>query len=83
MVRTGGLAYAIDVTKPIGSRISDLRLVRNGQPLEASRDYAVAGWASVNEGTQGPPIWDVVFAHLQKRGTVAPGEATHVRVTGT
>ena len=83
MVRAGGLAYAIDVTKPIGSRISDLRLVRNGQPLEASRDYAVAGWASVNEGTQGPPIWDVVFAHLQKRGTVAPGEATHVRVTGT
>ena len=82
MVRAGGLAYTIDLGKPINHRIGDLRMVKTGQPLEASREYIVAGWASVNEGTQGPPIWDVVFAHLQKRGTVAPGEATHVRVTG-
>jgi sulfur-oxidizing protein SoxB len=82
MVRVGGLGYTIDVTQTMGRRISDLRLTRTGQPLEAARDYTVAGWASVNEGTQGPPIWDVVFAHLHKRGTVAPGEATHVRVTG-
>lgn len=82
MVRAGGLAYAIDVAKPIGHRISDLRLLKSGQPLEASRDYTVAGWASVNEGTQGPPIWDVVFAHLAKRQTVAPSEASHVRVSG-
>ena len=44
-----------------GSRISDLTLLRTGQPIEAAKDYAVAGWASVNEGTEGPPIWDVVM----------------------
>ncbi len=31
----------------------------------------MAGWASVNEGTQGPPIWDVVGGYLTKQKTVA------------
>jgi sulfur-oxidizing protein SoxB len=82
MVRVGGVSYAIDVAKPIGNRISDLKLLRTGQPLEAAKDYTVAGWASVNEGTEGPPIWDVVMDHIQKQKTVAPPEATHVRVQG-
>ena len=82
MVRVGGLAYAIDVGKPMGGRISDLMLLRTGQPLDPGRDYTVAGWASINEATEGPPIWDVVFEHLRRRETVAPREATHVRVTG-
>jgi sulfur-oxidizing protein SoxB len=82
MVRVGGLSYAIDIAKPIGSRIGELKLLRTGEPLEASREYVVAGWASVNEGTEGPAIWDVVFDHLAKRKTVAPQEASHVKVTG-
>lgn len=82
MVRVGGVSYAIDIGKPIGSRIGDLKLLRTGQPLEPSKEYIVAGWASVNEGTQGPPIWDVVFAHLKRRGVVAPTQAFHVKVTG-
>jgi sulfur-oxidizing protein SoxB len=82
MVRVGGLAYAIDVAAPMGRRIRDLTLQRTGRPLEAAKEYAVAGWASVNEGTQGPPIWDVVFAHLADRKVVAPWEAGHVKVVG-
>jgi sulfur-oxidizing protein SoxB len=82
MVRVGGVSYAIDIGQPAGRRITDLKLVRTGQSIEAGRDYTVAGWASVNEGTKGPPIWDVVFDHLKKRGTVAPTEATQVKVTG-
>jgi sulfur-oxidizing protein SoxB len=82
MVRVGGVSYTIDVTKPIGSRISDLKLLRTSQPLEPAKEYTVAGWASVNEGTEGPAIWDVVMNHIQKRKTVAPQEATHVRVQG-
>jgi len=82
MVRVGGVSYAIDIGKPIGARISELKLLRTGLPLEAAKEYAVAGWASVNEGTQGPPIWDVVFSYLAKRGTVAPAQATHVKVSG-
>ncbi len=82
MVRVGGVAYTIDVDKPIGSRISDLQVVRTGQPLEAGRDYVVAGWASVNEGTEGPPIWDVVVDHIRGRRVVAPAESARVRVVG-
>jgi S-sulfosulfanyl-L-cysteine sulfohydrolase len=83
MVRVGGLSYTIDVGEPMGSRISELRLLRTGQPLEAGKEYAVAGWASINENTEGPPIWDVVFAHLAKNTVVAPREAEHVRVVGS
>jgi sulfur-oxidizing protein SoxB len=82
MVRVGGLSYTIDVGKPGGQRISDMTLTRTGKPLEAKRDYTVAGWASVNEGTEGPPIWDVVMNHLAKKKVVAPKELTNVRVTG-
>jgi sulfur-oxidizing protein SoxB len=42
----------------------------------------VAGWASVNEGTQGPPVWDVVMSYIQKKRVVAPSEAGQVRVVG-
>lgn len=82
MVRVGGLGYTVDVAAPMGSRISDLRLLRTGRPLEAGKDYTVAGWASVNEGTEGPPIWEVVFGHLAKNKVVAPREAGHVKVVG-
>ena len=47
-----------------------------------AKDYVVAGWASVNEGTEGPPIWDVVTSHIQKKRIVAPREAGRVRVVG-
>jgi S-sulfosulfanyl-L-cysteine sulfohydrolase len=42
----------------------------------------VAGWASVNEGTEGPPIWDVVANYIAARKVVAPAAAGHVRVVG-
>jgi sulfur-oxidizing protein SoxB len=82
MVRVGGLSYAIDIGRPIGRRISDLRLARSGALLEAGKDYVVAGWASVNEGTEGPPIWDVVTEHIRKQRVVAPRESDRVQVRG-
>jgi len=82
MVRVGGISYTIDIGKPMGQRISELRRRSDGKPIEAAKDYVVAGWASVNQGTEGPPIWDVVMNHIQKKGVVAPKEAGHVRVVG-
>jgi sulfur-oxidizing protein SoxB len=82
MVRVGGISYTIDVGAPIGRRISDLRLVRSGAPLGPARDYVVAGWASVNEGTEGPPIWDVVAKHVAARGIVVPATAGQIKVVG-
>ncbi|SFK99508.1 thiosulfohydrolase SoxB [Methylorubrum salsuginis] len=75
MVRVGGVSYAIDIARPAGQRISDLTLLRTGKPIEAGASYTVAGWASVNEGTEGPPIWDVVAAHVRRKGTVSPTPA--------
>ena len=59
-----------------------MTLLRTGKPLEPSRDYTVTGWASVNEGTEGPPIWDVVTNHIAKKKIVAPKELQNVRVMG-
>ena len=70
MVRTGGLGYHIDVRQPQGSRISNMTLLSTGEAIDPARNYVVAGWASVNEGTEGPQIWDVVESHIAKLGTV-------------
>ncbi|MEQ8899438.1 MAG: thiosulfohydrolase SoxB [Roseovarius sp.] len=82
MVRTGGLGYRIDVSKPQGERISDMTLLKSGEAIDPGRSYVVAGWASVNEGTEGPPIWDVVESHIRKLGTVTVSGNDDVTVTG-
>ncbi|PIL18616.1 5'-nucleotidase [Puniceibacterium antarcticum] len=82
MVRVGGIGYRIDVTKPQGERISDMTLLSTGDAIDPARSYVVAGWASVNEGTEGPPIWDVVESHIRKQGTVTPADNTSVTVVG-
>ncbi|MDH3264882.1 MAG: 5'-nucleotidase C-terminal domain-containing protein, partial [Paracoccaceae bacterium] len=83
MVRVGGMGYAIDVTKPQGSRISDMVLLKTGEPIDAAKTYVVSGWASVNEGTEGPAIWDVVESYIKRKGTVAVEPNTSVKVSGT
>ena len=80
MVRTGGLGYTIDVTKPQGDRISNLTLLKTGELIDPSKSYVVAGWASVNEGTEGPQIWDVVEDHIRKMGTVTVEDNNSVKV---
>ncbi|SLN21339.1 Trifunctional nucleotide phosphoesterase protein YfkN precursor [Roseovarius gaetbuli] len=82
MVRLGGLGYRIDITKPQGSRITDMTLLKTGEALDASKTYQVAGWASVNEGTEGPQIWDVVESHIRKQGTVRVEPNNSVKVIG-
>ena len=70
MVRMGGLGYRIDVRGERGKRISEMTLLKTGEPIEPARDYTVAGWASVSQGTEGPPIWDVVSDYIRREGTV-------------
>lgn len=82
MVRIGGMGFAIDITKPIGERISKMTHLKTGEAIDPAKSYAVAGWGSVNEGTEGPQIWDVVEAHLKKIGTVKLEPNTSVEVTG-
>ena len=82
MVRTGGLGYRIDVSKPQGERISNITLLNTGEAIDPARAYVVAGWASVNEGTEGPQIWDVVENHIRKLGTVTVQQNNSVDVVG-
>ena len=82
MVRCGGLGYTIDVAKPIGSRISAMTHLTSGKPIDPARDYTVAGWASVNEGTEGPAIWDVVERYVADKKTVRVAENRAVKVVG-
>ncbi len=83
MVRTGGLGYTIDISKRAGNRISDMRLVKTGAVIEAGKEYVVAGWASVNESTQGPPIWDVIAKHIENRKVVSAKALDSVKIVGT
>ncbi|MCO8145317.1 thiosulfohydrolase SoxB [Rhodovulum tesquicola] len=82
MVRVGGMGYHIDVSKPQGSRITNMTLLKTGEAIDPARTYVVSGWASVNEGTEGPPIWDVVEAYIRRKGTVSVDPNMSVQVTG-
>jgi sulfur-oxidizing protein SoxB len=71
MVRLGGLTYVIDPQRPMGRRITDIRV--GGRPLDPARRYKATGWASLGEA-DGPPVWDVVADHLRsvKRVRIEP-----------
>ena len=69
MVRVGGLSYTCDPTETIGNRISNL--VLNGRPLDAGKQYRVAGWAPVAEGASGRPVWEYVADYLRSKKVIA------------
>ncbi|MBI3546754.1 MAG: thiosulfohydrolase SoxB [Gammaproteobacteria bacterium] len=71
MVRVGGLQYTLDLTQTHGKRIQNV--VVNGKPLQASKKYKVAGWASVQPIEPGKPVWDVVADYLRAKKTVHVG----------
>ena len=82
MVRIGGMGYRIDINQPQGSRISELTLLKTGERIDPAKNYVVAGWASVNEGTEGPQIWDVVEDYIRKQGAVSVAPNNSVKVVG-
>jgi len=82
MVRVGGMSYAIDIDRPIGSRISDMRLLSTGKRIDPARSYVVAGWASVNPGTKGPPIYDVVTRYISRKQVIRMPENRNIRIVG-
>jgi sulfur-oxidizing protein SoxB len=59
-----------------------MQLLKTGAPIDPAREYQVAGWASVNEGTEGPPIWEVVANYLTRQKTVRLEPNRAVKVTG-
>ena len=71
MVRVGGLGYKINLSKKMGARISDLTYLKNGSKINPNQEFVVAGWASVLEGTEGPPIYDLVSNYILRKQNVS------------
>ena len=82
MVRIGGMGYRIDINKPQGERITELTLLKTGEKIDPSKNYVVAGWASVNEGTEGPQVWDLVENYIRRNGIVKVNPNNSVQVIG-
>ena len=81
MVRVGGMSYTCTPAAATGRRISDMRL--NGKSLDADKTYKVAGWASVNEGASGAPIWDVMETYLRAHPVVRARRPEQPALVGT
>jgi sulfur-oxidizing protein SoxB len=82
MVRCGGIGYKIDINQPVGQRISELSRFPSGEAIDPGKDYVVAGWASVRENVEGPPIWELVERYLARVQTVHFEPNTSVKVAG-
>lgn len=80
MVRVGGMTYSCTVGEKIGSRISDMKLAATGAAIEPDATYVVGGWASVNEGTEGPAIYDLMESYISGKGTVSVPDERTVKV---
>ena len=77
MVRVGGMTYTCAVNEKIGSRISDMTIAATGETIDPAKTYVVGGWASVNEGVDGPAIYDLMEAYISgKRNVTVPDERT-------
>jgi len=82
MVRVGGMGYTFDISKPIGSRVSNMTLLSDGSPIDPAKTYTVGGWASVNEGAEGPMIYDVVSDYIRGQKTVNVQPNQDIKVVG-
>ena len=80
MVRVAGMSYVCAPRAPMGQRILDMRI--QGEPMQANKRYTVAGWASVQEGVTGTPIWDVVSEYLRDQKVIKPLQVNTPRLIG-
>ncbi len=82
MVRVGGMSYTCSPKADIGGRISNMTLLKTGQPIEADRTYVVAGWASVNQATKGPAIYDLMEKYITDKKVIDLPKSQTVKVVG-
>lgn len=82
MVRVGGMGYTCDPKETIGNRITDMTLLSTGEKIDASKSYVVGGWASVNENTEGPAIYDLMESYISKKKLVDMPANQSVKIAG-
>lgn len=82
MVRVGGMSYTCRPNAEIGDRISNMVLSASGEPIDAGKSYKVAGWASVNEGVEGPPVYELMEKYISGKGVIALQKSNTVKIEG-
>jgi sulfur-oxidizing protein SoxB len=82
MVRVGGMNYSCNPKATMGKRIGDMTLNRNGQTLDPNQTYVVAGWASINEDVEGPPIYDLMETYISRKKVIDLPAKQAVKVIG-
>lgn len=82
MVRVGGMGYQFDINEKIGKRVSDMTLLKTGEKIDPTKTYVVGGWASINEATEGPAIYDVVSKYIKRKKSISINENTAVKIKG-
>ena len=70
------------VGQDTGDRVTEMTLTSTGEAIDAAKSYAVAGWASINEGTEGPPVYDVVKDYIKAKGTLTGEVSGNVEIVG-
>lgn len=80
MVRVGGMGYTCEPAASMGSRISNMTDLATGEAVEAGKTYVVAGWASVNEGVEGPAVYDLMENYLKGLEVVSPSVNDAVKI---
>ena len=82
MVRVGGMNYTCAPKEAMGRRISDMVLSDTGEAIDPDRSYSVGGWASINENTEGPAIYDLMEGYISRKKVIDLPETQAVKVVG-
>ena len=82
MVRVGGMGYHFNIGNKIGQRVSNMTLLSTGEKIDPNKSYIVGGWASVNEATKGPAIYDLVSSYIKREKSVMIKENATIKITG-
>ena len=81
-----GSVSGIDLPRPCAITLpaasNAVTTKKSGAPIDPQKDYTVAGWASVNEGTQGPPVWELVERYVAAETSVRVTPNSSVKITG-
>ena len=80
MVRVGGMGYKININKSQGNRISEMTMLKTGDRIVPEKKYKVGGWASVNENTEGPPVWELVEKYIRRKKIIQIEKNNSVKV---
>ena len=81
MVRLAGMNYTCTPQQNIGQRISDMTL-DNGEIIQSHKSYTVSGWATVNNQSSGPPVWEQVADHIRDQKTVSIDKINTPKIIG-